>query len=358
MVSEELLQKAIHKFNTANDDIPLVGFISDLIVECYVRYEPSKRGNTLQKLIINYLNDYVVKAPSPWDKGDFYINPKSIRSNNQLSKIYKYLFSKELSGKFKDKKKLDRIQKDFIKRLYETISKFFEIKTSYLSNDGYYTIGNIRTYQNYDYLVLLLVDCMDSFRYKLIMIPESELSSIKMSHMHGTKKSNDNTKNPHLSFSIKRGSEFESSLDKWKVYGGFDELKRLCGIQYQKVVRNLSMMKKDEYDYIVNDDIKTLFNDMGFGHLLYNKEFDVLPYIYQKFRKLKKKSYNRGESYWYDDKDDDYFYYENRSFIVYDFVLKDISEKFKLTYGEVKECLSTYFDRRYPSLKHYQILEY
>ena len=357
MVNKELLEKARHKFMTSNDDIPLVGYIHDLVLECYVKYEPSKRGNTLQKLIINYLNDYVTKSPATWDKGDFYINPKNVFNNNQLHKIYNYLFSDEFVKKVKNIKKVRKIRKEFCKRVYECVSKFIEIKTSYLSNDGYYTIGNIRTYQNYDYLLLLLVDCEDSFKYRLIMIPKSELSNINMSHMHGTKKSNDDTKNPHLSFSIKKGSDFERNLNKWCVYGGFETLKTFCKEQYVKVKRNISTMNKEQYDYIVNDDLKILFNEMGVNHLLYNKEFDVIPYIYSKFRKLKKVSHTRGLSSWVDVNGDDYFYYQNRAFVIYDFVLNDISKKFNLTYDEVKKCLSTYFDKRHQNLKHFMVLQ-
>ena len=358
MVNTELLEKAVHKFKTSNDDIPLVGYIHDLIIECYVRYEPSKRGNTLQRLIIEYLDEYVCKSPATWDKGDFFIKPKSVFNNNQLNKISNYLFSDEFSKKVKDVKKVKKIRKEFSKRVYESVSTFFEIKTSYLSNDGYYTVGNIRTYQNYDYLLLLLVDCENSFNYRLIMIPKSELGDIKMSHMHGTKKSNDDTKNPHLSFSIKKGSEFERSLSKWCVYGGFDELKNICKGHYGQVFRNISIMDKTQYNHIVNDDLKMLLNEMGVGHLSYNKEFDVIPYIYKKFRKLKKVSFMRGETYWEDENEDTYFYYQNRAFMVYDFVLSDISKEFNLTYDEVKKCLSTYFDKRYPSLRHFMVLQY
>ena len=95
---------------------------------------------------------------------------------------------------------------------------------------------------------------------------------------------------------------------------------------------------------------------MGVDDLLNNKEFEVIPYIYKKFRKLKKVTFTRGESYWEDENGNDYFYYQNRAFIVYDSVLTDISKEFNLTYDEVKRHLSTYFNRRYPNLKHYMVL--
>jgi hypothetical protein len=358
MVNEELLEKARHKFKTSNDDFPLVGYIYNLIIECYVRYEPSKRGNTLQKLMINYLNDYIGKAPSGWNKGDFFIKPRNIVNNHQLNKINDYLNSKELSKKLKNKKKIKKLREEFIKRIYDSISEFYEFKTSYLSSDGNYTIGNIRTYQNYDYLILLLVDCENSFNYRLLMIPKSELLGIKMSHMHGTKESNNDTKNPHLSFSITKGSDFERRLNKWCIYGGFEELKTFCKKNYYKSCHNVSTINKEQYEYIINDDIKMLLNEMGEYNLLNNKEFEVIPYIYKKFRKLKRNTFRRGESYWADENGVDYFYYQNRAFIVSDFVLTDISKKFNLTYGEVKRCLSTYFNKRYHSLKHFMVLEF
>jgi hypothetical protein len=356
MINQELLEKAKHKFKTSNDDIPLYGYIHDLVIECYVRYEPSKRGKTLQKLIINYLNEYGVKSPDSWNNGDFFIKPKNLIKNRQLYNINNYLHSNELSKKIGNKKKINSIIKGFSKRVYESVSTFFEIKTSYLNSGGYYSINNIRTYQNYEYLILLLVDCEYDFKYRLIMIPKSELGGIKMSHMHGTKESNNGTKNPHLSFSIKKGSEFERSLNRWCVYGGFNSLKMFCKECYDKVLHNILTINEEQYNYIVNDEIKTLLNDMGVGYMSHNNGFEVIPYIYKKFRKLKKMSWGRGESYWDDENGDNYFYYQNRAFVVNNFIFSDISKEFNLTYDEVKNYLSTYFDRRYPSLKHLMIL--
>jgi hypothetical protein len=116
-------------------------------------------------------------------------------------------------------------------------------------------------------------------------------------------------------------------------------------------------LTKEQYDYIINDEVKLFFSERGFEDYVIDNEIDIIPYIYKKFRNIKKSSYSRGESYWENDMGEVLFYYQNRSYIVYDSVLEDISEKFNLTYKDVMNYLSVYFDLRYPNLKHYQVLE-
>ena len=362
MINQELLNDATLKFRTSNDDMKLGGggYIQDFITECYVRYDPSKRGNTLQKFILNELRDETFGVPATWDCGDFSIGQeKYLYYNNRLREITNYLNLCINSSKVKDRKVLIKLKSEINQRTFKALSTFCEIKTSYLSSDGYYTIGNIRTYQNYQYLVLLLVDCEDSFKDKIIVIPTSELKNIKMSHMHGTKKSNDDTKNPHLSFSIKKGSKFEMDLNQWRFYFGFDELRKFCKELSRKVFHKIKTINREQYDYIINDEVKLFFKERGDENVLIYPELDVLPHIYKLFRNLKKESFNRGESYWYDDKDKykSIFEYENRAFIIDGDVYYNLMDKFNLTELEMNSCFSMYFDKRYPNLKHWMILK-
>jgi hypothetical protein len=357
MINQELLAEATNKFKTSNDDIKLEGNIIDLLMKCYIKYDQSKRGNTLQKLIIEYLGKDVLTIPATWNCGDFALGVESFKGNKLLSKILKKLDYIIGETKVKDSKSMIKMRNDIIQRFFEIVSTFYEIKTSYLNDKGSYTIGNIRTYQNYHNLIVLLVDCEDSFNYKLLSIPKEDLKEFKMHHQHGTKESNNDTKNPHLSFHVKKGSDIEDSLKKWELPGGFEGLNKVCKIQSSKVRRNSSKLTKEQYDYIINDEVKLFFSERGFEDYVIDNEIDIIPYIYKKFRNIKKSSYSRGESYWENDMGEVLFYYQNRSYIVYDSVLEDISEKFNLTYKDVMNYLSVYFDLRYPNLKHYQVLE-
>ena len=275
-----LLEEATHKFKTSNEDIKLSGSISELILQCYIKYDPSKRGNTLQKLIIQHLSGSVTKAPSYMDKGDFYIDIRTLGDTN-IDLVNSILLSDSFTKFFKGSRTFSGLKKSFINRVYEVYSKFFEIKTSYLNKDGFYTVGNIRTYQNYDYLLILLVDCEDSFNYKILLIPKTDFCYIKMSHMHGTKKSNDNTQNPHLSFSIKKGSEFERSLDKYVVKNDFNGIQNFCDDYCKKIYENVKILTDDEYDYIVNASVKKLFEKMGMGHIIGNSDITKKEFFYE-----------------------------------------------------------------------------
>jgi len=356
MINQELLAEALHKFRTSNDDIKFEGNIIDLLMKCYIKYDPSKRGNILQKLIIQYLGKDVHTVPSRWNCGDFALGVQTFLRNELFEKVLSTLDSIIDGTKVKDRKPMLDMRKDIIKRFFEAVSTFYEIKTSYLSDDGSYTIGNIRTYQNYQYLVLLLVDCEDSFNYRILSIPKEELKNIKMHHQHGTKESNNDTKNPHLSFNIKRGSDFERSLNKWELPGGFSGLDKVCKLESNKVRRNIMKLTKKQYDYIINDEVKLFFSERGYNNCIVDKGIDVIPYIYEKFRNTKKTSYSRGEWYWENDKGVDLFYYQNQSYIVSNSVFDDISKKFDISYKEVKNYLSKYFKLRYPNFKHYQVL--
>ena len=357
MINQELLVEATHKYRTSNDDIELEGNIVDLLMKCYIKYDPSKRGNILQKLIIQYLGRDAYRAPASWDCGDFALGSKTFSINDLFGKILSTLDSIISSSNVKDSKEMIKMRKGIIQRLFETFSTFYEIKTTYLSNDGYYTIGNSRTYQKYKNLIILMVDCEDSFNYRILSIPKEDLKEIKMHHQHGTKESNNDTKNPHLSFHVKRGSDFESSLKKWELPGGFSGLDKVCKLESSRIRKNILKLTKEEYDFIINDEVKLFFNKMNVGDFLINNQIDIIPYIYKKFRNIKKTSYSRGEWFWENDKGEELFFYQNQSYIVYDSIFEDISKKFNITYKDVKKYLSMYFDLRYPNFKHYQVLE-
>ena len=156
MINQELLEEATNKFRTSNDEIKLAGNIIDLLMKCYIKYDPSKRGNMLQKLIIQYLGRDVYKAPSTWNCGDFALGSQSFLWDKSFKNILTTLDGIIDGTKIKDRRLMLKMRKDFIRRFFEVVSTFYEIKTSYLSDDGTYTIGNIRTYQNYQYLVLFL----------------------------------------------------------------------------------------------------------------------------------------------------------------------------------------------------------
>jgi hypothetical protein len=109
MINQELLAEATNKFKTSNDDIKLEGNIIDLLMKCYIKYDPSKRGNTLQKLIIEYLGKDVLTIPATWNCGDFALGVESFKGNKLLSKILKKLDYIIGETKVKDSKSMTKI---------------------------------------------------------------------------------------------------------------------------------------------------------------------------------------------------------------------------------------------------------
>lgn len=272
--TQKLLIEANEKYERTDMHFSWCNTFHELIMSYYINYEPSKRGNVLQKFIIEHLDDGVIPISAKNDRGDFCLNLGWFGHNNICS-IHRLLTREDICNHFKKFKRFTEIKKNFMIRLFEVYSKFFELKTSYLSRDGFYTIGNIREYQQYDFLVLLLVDCQDNFNYKFLNIPKSELSNIKMADMYGTKKSNEGSKNVHQSFSIKKGSEFERHLiDKWLVEDGFDGLKRFCFDFILELYENPKVLTKDEFNYIVNHEIKHLLKLFGLSEC---SEYDYPP---------------------------------------------------------------------------------
>jgi len=342
MINKKLLVKARHKFKTSNEDIPTDGSFNELLVKYYLKYEPSKRGKALESHFINSLQGLVSKTPEKWESGDFHINCDYMFENKCLKSINNFLHSDKLEKRVKDKKLIQKIKNDFNNNLIKTCSTFFELKTSYLNDRGYYRIGNIRTYQKYDNLLLLLIDCEDSFKYNIYLIPMSEIHTFNMCHMHGTTDSNKDTQNPHLSFSIAKGSQLERDMDKWRLPFGFKYLINKIE-SFKRKELDTKFIDESLFNTIIDDEMKKNLKLIGGHHYLKHKEIDIISYFNEKIGNCRKEVIYHNKSYvwgfeqllapqyfWYDENNNLVMDYYSSSIYLEKSVYFDITNKFKL----------------------------
>lgn len=358
MVDKKLLNKATRKYKTSNEDIPTDGSFDELIVKYYLKYEPSKRGKALETYFINLFKGLVDKTPEKWDSGDFHINCDYMLENNVLKKIHNFLQSDKLKQRVKDKKLVKKVQKEFYDNLNKYCSTFFEFKTSYLNDRGYYRIGNIRTYQNYDYLMLLLIDCENSFKYSLYLIPMSEIHTFNLCHMHGTSDSNKETQNPHLSFSMAKGSELERKIVKWKIPYGITYLLSTFETDFKKKRYDLKFIDESLFDKIINDEMKKNLKLIGGSRYLNNKEIKVVSYINEKFGNFRKEViyHNKTnifghpqllspEYFWYDDNNNLVMNSRYSNVDIKYSICLDIIKNFKLSNNQLFDYICNYFHK-------------
>ena len=86
-------------------------------------------------------------------------------------------------------------------------TKYAELKISFISKQGTYSIRNIRGWQKFDYFILCFVNSNDDFKAKYYCVMKEVITnnqSLKLSYQNGTKSSNMNNDKVGMSVSIKQ----------------------------------------------------------------------------------------------------------------------------------------------------------
>ena len=129
------------------------------IIDCYINLTPQSYGGKINKRIIKEIN--ALSVSPRLDKGD------CITKNG----------------------------------------KFIEIKASFLSTTETWNFIQIRPHQKIDYYIFLIIDNINSFTEKLIIIDENDITKFKLHSIHGTKTSNVDNKNIEYKITIRRDSD-------------------------------------------------------------------------------------------------------------------------------------------------------
>lgn len=116
-------------------------------------------------------------------------------------------------------------------------SKYAELKISFISKSGSYSIRNIRRWQNFDYFILCFVNSNDNFKAKYYCVEKEVItnnSSLVLGFMNGTKASNMNNDKVGMAVSIKHED----------VNFHFKEHNLLEGTSYKHVLKFIESCNK------------------------------------------------------------------------------------------------------------------
>ena len=70
----------------------------------------------------------------------------------------------------------------------------YEIKCTYTSKNGMYSLTQLRMFEDYQYFIIALFDRTDNFKSRFYVIPKEVLRKLKLQSMHGNKKVNSENK--------------------------------------------------------------------------------------------------------------------------------------------------------------------
>lgn len=193
-INETLLEQAILRYENKNKirDEHYKEDINSFILRLYLQCDPAGYGKVFVKKILrdnngkNGINIYPML-----DRGD-----KGDMAQTYPERHY-------FTGQFYDKRF------PFTKELpfNKVITKYYEVKISYLGKNDTYTIRNIRPYQNFDYYILCFVNCKNKFKPSFIVVPKKEItenSIFTLTPMNGTKNANKDNKDIGYGTSLKR----------------------------------------------------------------------------------------------------------------------------------------------------------
>jgi hypothetical protein len=211
---ENLLEIAQKKFKKTKEGVN--NFSKDFkifLLECYIHLTPASYGNQIQKRILKHLNK-VEPLSSKRNCADFSIgNWELLLCNEYIKKVMdyyeanKYFISDNMIAPYRN------VLLTLLNYFREKYNYSGEIKVSYLNKSGSYTIRNLRPYQKYTHYLIFIVDCEDSFKYKISLIERNVLSkTLHLSDMHGIKDVNVDVTNKHLGGTIKKNSYEEEII--------------------------------------------------------------------------------------------------------------------------------------------------
>jgi len=210
-----LLEVATEKFKKSKKGV--TDFSKDFqtfLIECFIHLTPASYGYQIQNRILGSLKKIQVKS-SKDNCGDFTIgNWELLLCNEYLAQVMKFY---EFNKYFMGENTIAPFRNVLLTILQEISIRYClpcEIKVSYLNkNSKYYTLRNLRPYQNYTHYLIVFVDCDDSFKYKISLVNKNVINNLlTLSDMHGVKDVNIDVTNRHLGCVVNKNSYEESVI--------------------------------------------------------------------------------------------------------------------------------------------------
>jgi hypothetical protein len=246
------LEKAKRRFyNSRINDVPYHLPFNEFILDCYLGYPPASYGKYLEKRIIMEIEKFGVSGiPSKLNQGDckLYFNPKDVYDSTLIK-------SAEKGTHFRF------YHPDLLKF---ALALNYEIKCSYLGQDGCYSIRNIKTYQNIDGgYIFCFIDCENDFTPEFYLVDFSVLERhFRMSHMNGVSSEHKGRVFKNMSITIAKGSDDYYVLKFYNKLGGtnledlisyFDKKSSEMKIQFyqnEEYQSELAEYRENHYKYV------------------------------------------------------------------------------------------------------------
>ncbi len=203
------LELATKKFYQRMEGRPYLGMtLEEYILECYLDYPPSSYGKYIQEKIIFDCERI----------GKVGIQSVSDRKNNGDCKLV-YPFGQQTIV-HEDGGKKYVVYLTVGEKYYQKLN--FEIKCSFLGKKGYYTIRNLRPYQEIKGgYILCLIDCENDFQPQFFVINSDALfREFTLSHMNGTNEQHTDGSFENYGITIKKDSSSYDTLKELNLLSG------------------------------------------------------------------------------------------------------------------------------------------
>jgi hypothetical protein len=250
------LQLATNKFHQRIDGRPHLGTtLKEYILECYLDYPPSSYGKYIQEKIIHDCERF----------GKVGIRTVSDKKNNGDCRLV-YPFGKHsiLYDNGEEKYGFSFIVGE---KYHQQLN--FEIKCSFLGKKGYYTLRNLRPYQEIEGgYIICLIDCENRFEPRFFVIDSNDLfGEFTLSHMNGTNQEHREGSFENYGITIKNGSHSYYTLKKLNLLSGtnIEDLYEYLNKKYSEL--KLSFNSNREY--------RKEFQDFICEHFEKNFKLDV-----------------------------------------------------------------------------------
>ena len=233
MLDQSLLRQAREKFN--DNGIKNYQIRQDLmdnfILRMYINCNPASYGKKFVKKLLYDQEGLLHGVSDRKDRGDIKISYPSLSDEQRT--IY---------DPINNRIKVLRDETD-------SSRKFFEVKISYLSKNGNYSVRNIRPHQEFDYFLLCFVDCEDDFKPQFMVVDKDSITCFpliyKLTPMNGTKEANRDNSSIGYGLTVSKNGRNHNNLISSNL---------LNGTSYSNVIDFLNLTQKElKEEYIVKD---------------------------------------------------------------------------------------------------------
>ena len=154
----QFLTAALQKRNS-NKNVDYSLNLQDFICQCYVNLSPNSYGMHIEEYLRRAINATNILASK--EMGDFMVG-----------------------------------------------EKYFEVKASYLSQNGdAFNMTHLRTWQKFNYYLCCFIDCDNDFKINFYVIDKNILAKMKLGFMNGTPTSNVDNLNVEMRATVKKDGD-------------------------------------------------------------------------------------------------------------------------------------------------------